>query len=72
VAGGLALGLVVVLAALGAMPGIGEALPAQLLDWGGQIVAGTGETYWPAVWVSLGLVVGALLGAWIFLERQEL
>lgn len=72
VAGGLAFGAVIILAGLGAMPRVGEYLPGQLLVWGANLTARTGDPAWPAVWVSLGLIAAALAGAWIIFERQEL
>jgi ABC-2 type transport system permease protein len=72
VAGGLAFGLVVLLGAIGAIPSVGELLPGNLLVWGAGLVAGSTEAAWPALWVSVGLIAVALLGAWAIFEGQEL
>jgi ABC-2 type transport system permease protein len=71
-AGGLALGLLFLLGLIGAIPGLGRYLPGQLLAWGGGLVIGGAETAWPALWVSAGIVVASLAGAWFVFERQEL
>jgi len=71
-AGGLAFGLVVLLASIGAIPQVGEYLPGQLLAWGAGMVAGSQGTAWPALGVSDGIIVAALVGAWAVFERQEL
>jgi hypothetical protein len=70
--GGLAFGFLIVLAAVGAIPGVGAYLPNQLITWGSGLAQGVPETYWPAFWISLGLVAAALIGAWVIFERQEL
>jgi hypothetical protein len=35
-------------------------------------MAGSANAYWAALWISLGLIVAALVGAWAVFERQEL
>ena len=72
VSGALAFGFLVVLSALGAVPRLGEIMPGSLTTWAGSLVAGGEGSAWPAVAVSLGLIVVALLAAWLVLERQEL
>jgi ABC-2 type transport system permease protein len=71
-AGGLALGLLFILGLAGSIPGLGEYLPGQLLAWGGGLMAGEAEAFWPALWVSVGIIVVALMGARLIFERQEL
>lgn len=71
-AGGLAFGALVILSAVGAIPAIGEYLPGQLIVWGVGLTLETGRASWPAFWVSLGLIVAALGGAWLIFRRQEL
>ncbi|OIO92903.1 MAG: hypothetical protein AUK03_09075 [Anaerolineae bacterium CG2_30_64_16] len=72
VAAGLAVALVALLGAVGALPGVGEYLPGRLLTWGAAVAGGGAGTGWPAAGVSLGIVVTALVGAWLLFERQEL
>jgi len=71
-AGGLAFGLLLVLAIPGSLPKVGEYLPGQLITWGVGLMAGSTDPYWPALWVSVGIIVAALTGAWLIFERQEL
>ncbi len=71
-AGGLAFGLLLVLAIPGSLPKIGEYLPGQLITWGAGLMAGSVNAYWPALWVSIGLIAASLVGAWLIFERQEL
>ena len=56
-----------------AIPQIGQYLPGQLVTWSAVLLApGTGEAAWPALGVSLALMVAALGLAWWRFERQEL
>ena len=71
-AGGLAFGLLLVLAIPGSLPKVGEYLPGQLINWGAALMAGKADAYWPALWISLGLIVAALVGAWAVFAKQEL
>jgi len=71
-AGGLALCLLFILGLIGSIPGLGEYLPGQLTTWGGELMAGKAEAFWPALWVSVGIIVVALMGARLIFERQEL
>jgi ABC-2 type transport system permease protein len=71
-AGALALGLLFIISLIGSIPGLGEHLPGQLLTWGGGLMAGETETYWSALWVSLGIIVAALAGAGLIFQKQEL
>jgi ABC-2 type transport system permease protein len=71
-ASGLAFGLLLVLAISGSVPMVGKYLPGQLIVWGAGLMAGSTDPYWPALWVSVGIIVAALAGAWLIFERQEL
>jgi ABC-2 type transport system permease protein len=72
VAGGLAFGLLMALTALGALPRVGDYLPGRLISWAGGLMHGEVSAAWPAVGGSVGLILIALLGAWVIFERQEL
>ena len=71
VAGGLAFGAWMLLSVIGALPKIGEFLPGQLTVWAASLIDG-GDAAWPALAVSVGLIVAALAGGWAIFERQEL
>ncbi|MEK7327207.1 MAG: ABC transporter permease [Chloroflexota bacterium] len=71
-AGGLAFCFLLVLGLIGSIPGWGKYFPGQLLTWGAGLVAGNAETFWPALWVSVSIIIAAFVGAWRVFERQEL
>ena len=64
--------VLIVLSGVGAIPGLGKYLPNQLITWATGLMTGAPESYWPALWISAGLIVAALFGAWLIFERQEL
>jgi ABC-type transport system involved in multi-copper enzyme maturation permease subunit len=33
---------------------------------------GSSETAWPALFVSLGLIIASLIASWLAFERQEI
>lgn len=70
--GGLAFGLLMLLTAVGALPTVGDYLPGRLVTWAGGLIKGVGDAGWSALWGSLGLILVAMLGAWLTFERQEL
>ena len=72
VAGGLGLGAVFVVAILGALPRLGDYMPTALLEWARALMAGTGESAWGAVAVSLAGIIICLGIALAVFERQEL
>jgi len=65
-------GFLLVVAFLGSLPGIGLYLPGQLTASALAIFRGASADLWPAVLVSLGLIVACLLAAWASFSRQEL
>jgi ABC-2 type transport system permease protein len=74
VAGGIAFAVIVALALIASIPGFGEYLPGQLLGWAAGMMSDLPALppHWPALGVSLGIIVVALGGAWYLFERQEL
>lgn len=71
-AGGLGLGAVFVVAALGALPRLGNYMPTALLNWARDLMARSGEPVWGAVAVSLGAIIVCLGAALAVFKRQEL
>jgi ABC-2 type transport system permease protein len=71
-AAGLGLGAFLVLGAVGAIPGLRQYLPGQLATWGTALLADPTVRSWPALWISLGLILASLLVAWAVFRRQEL
>ncbi len=72
VAGGLGFGAMVVVSLLGMLPVVGEYLPGQLIKWGLGLNMGAAEASWPAVWVSLAIIMVSLFAAWVIFRNQEL
>ena len=71
-AGGLALGLAIILAAAASLPTVGEYLPGQLLVWAGELALGAETSAWPALAVSTGVIAAALGAAAAIFRVQEL
>jgi ABC-2 type transport system permease protein len=71
-AGGIALGLMIILGLVGAIPGLGKNLPGELISWGTRLMQGDTSTSWTAFGVSLGLILVSLLAAWLIFRKQEL
>ena len=67
-----AFGLVVLVLVLGSVPRLGDYLPGRLLAGGEALVMGGTFEAWPALAGSLALIGLALLGACLFIEREEL
>jgi ABC-2 type transport system permease protein len=71
-AGGLAFAVLIVISLLGSLPRVGEYFPSQIASWGRHAVLGSSETAWPALFVSLGLIIASLIASWLAFERQEI
>jgi ABC-2 type transport system permease protein len=72
VAAGLAFGALILVSAVGALPKVGDYMPNRLISWGSGLVKGADAAFWPALWVSLGLIGAGLVAAWLIFDRQEL
>ena len=71
-AAGLSFGVLLLMALVGSLGKLGEYMPAQLINWGGGLLAGVTTSYWPALAVSLGLIVTCVMIALISFRKQEL
>jgi ABC-2 type transport system permease protein len=71
-AAGLAFGVVLLFALLGALPGLAKFLPGALRTWSASLFSSTPQPAWTAVAVCLGIILVALVAAWQIFERQEL
>jgi ABC-2 type transport system permease protein len=67
-----AFGGMAVLLVLSAIPRIGDYTPGKLDSWGSSLLTGSGEAAWPALIVSLALIILAITVACLHLERQEI
>ncbi|MEZ0396541.1 MAG: ABC transporter permease subunit [Anaerolineales bacterium] len=71
-AAGLAFAALLLVAGVGSLPRLGEYFPGRLFEWGAGLALGRGgDPAWPALGVSLGLMIAALLAAWLIFRRQE-
>jgi ABC-2 type transport system permease protein len=70
--GGLALATMIVLALFSNIPQVGHYMPSSLMSWATGLAAGTGSSSWPALVVSIGIVIAAVLIGWQVLKKREL
>ena len=71
-AAGISFGVLILLAVVGSFGSMGTYLPSQLINWGGNLMAGVTTAYWPAMAVSLGLILVSMVIAWLVFDKQEL
>ena len=69
---GLSFATLLLMASIGAIPSIAHYLPNQLINWGASLFSSTPTSAWPALWLSLAIILISLLTAWFALNRQEL
>jgi ABC-2 type transport system permease protein len=69
---GLSFATLLLMAGMGAIPSIAPYLPNQLINWGASLLGSTPTSAWPALWVSLAIILACLFTAWFALNRQEL
>ncbi len=69
---GLSFATLLFLAVIGALPSIANGLPNQLINWGASLFSPTPISAWPALWISLAIILISLFTAWLALNRQEL
>lgn len=71
-AGGIAVGILLGQALLGGAPVVGRFMPNKILGWGNSLLTGGGESYWPALGVTLVLIILCALAAQRSLKRRDL
>jgi len=69
---GISISAGIVVAVLGALPSIGNYFPARLFTWGTMLVLGAPDSAWPALGVTIGIMIAALLAACLIFRRQEI
>ncbi len=67
-----AFGGLVVLIILGSIPRVSDYMPGQLVTWGSSLVLKGDGSAWPALDVSAGIIVLALVIACLRFEREEI
>lgn len=71
-AGGIAIGVVLGQALLGALPVVGDYMPNKILGWGNDLLTGGGDHYWGAVAVTVVVIGLCVLLAQRSLKRRDL
>jgi ABC-2 type transport system permease protein len=71
-AAGAGLAAILVLSIIEGIPGLGDYTPGHLVAWGASAFTHQAITVWPALAVSLGLILASLLAAWLVFRNQEL
>ncbi len=71
-AGGLSIAVIIGQSMMSGMPFIGSYLPGKLLAWGTNLLAGVTQTYWPAVGVTVVLIVLAVYLGQRALKTKEI
>jgi ABC-2 type transport system permease protein len=72
IAMGLSFGVVIVFGIVSAIPGMSSYIPDVLIVNASLLGMGQSPENWTGLWVSLGLVLGSMLGAWLVFRRQEI
>jgi ABC-2 type transport system permease protein len=67
-----AFGGLIVLLIVGSIPRVSDFMPGQLVAWGSSLVLKGDITAWPALGVSVGIIVLALVIACLRFEREEI
>lgn len=71
-AGGVAIALLIAQAGLSAIPRIGNYMPGKILGWGNNLLAGSGETYWPALAITAVIIIICVYGAQRLLRNRDI
>lgn len=71
-AAGIGFGALILFALLESLPGLGEYMPGQLIQWGVRLFSPDPVSAWPALGISLGLIAVCLAAAWAAFSRQEI
>lgn len=71
-AAGISFGAWIVLALLGSVGPLRDYVPDRLVLWGSQLFSDPAWQEWPALAVSLGMILISLLAAWLVFQKQEL
>ena len=71
-AAGLSFGMLLLMGLVGSLGKLGDYLPGQLINWSAGMMAGIPATYWPALAVSVGLILASLVIALLSFNKQEL
>jgi ABC-2 type transport system permease protein len=70
-AGGLSLGVIILLALIASLPKIGNYLPGKLTGWSLDVLDGVSTPYWWALGITVVLIVLAVYFAQMILKKRE-
>jgi ABC-2 type transport system permease protein len=71
-AAAIAFGFLAILLIASSLPRISDFSPAGMLNWGIDMLIGGHATNWPALVISLAIIVGCVLITCLYLDRQEI
>ncbi len=71
-AAGLGFAAIILFSLIGIVPALARYLPDRLLSWAGSLFTPVSAPAWPALWVSLAMIVVSLVLAVVSFERQEI
>jgi len=69
---GLSFATLLFLGILGSLPTIGDYMPDALMANAATLSLGGSPESWAGLWVTIGLTIFSLAGAWLVFRRQEL
>ena len=72
VAIGCSFGTLILLGILSSFPGMSANLPDGLIVNASGLMMGLPITNWTSLWVSMGIILISLVGAWMIFRKQEL
>ncbi len=72
VAIGCSFGTLILLGILSSLPGMSANLPDGLIVNASSLMMGLPVTNWTSLWVSVGIIIISLVGAWLIFKNQEL
>jgi ABC-2 type transport system permease protein len=70
-AGSISLVIIVAQAGLTALPRFGDYMPGSLLNWGTELLKGSGESYWWALGISIAVIVLCVYFAQRTLQHKD-
>ncbi len=71
-AGGVALAILIGQAVITQLPWIGDYTPGRLISWGTELLSGATDSAWPAVAMSIVIIIGCLFLSRLALKRKEI
>jgi ABC-2 type transport system permease protein len=71
-AGGVALGVLIIQAALSSVPRLGDYIPGKLLGWANNILSGSGDEYWWALAITVVIIFVCIYLAQRLLKYKDI